>query len=81
MVPKLRCRVLLLYGADSIYLQDCLDFASAVDKSNFALVETVHAGVLVNEEHPAELISPLQLFLTALQLEGYGLGESLQVGE
>lgn len=81
LLAKLRCRVLLLYGAEGLYEQDCLHLASAVDKSRFAMMEIVHAGVLVNEERPAELLSPLQLFLTALQLEGVGLGAALQVGE
>lgn len=80
-IPKLRCRVLLIYGEEGIYLKDCLALASHVDKSRFALVEVPSAGVLVNEERPTELLSPLQLFLTALQLEGYGLGSSLQVGQ
>ena len=80
LIKKLQCRVLLVYGAEGIYEGDCMDLSSAVDKSKFALMEIVHAGVLVNEEQPTELLSPFQLFLTALQLEGVGLGETLEVG-
>ena len=58
-----------------------MELASHVDKSKFALVEVQHAGTLVNEERPSELLSPFQLFLTSLQLEGYGIGNSCVIGE
>lgn len=82
--PELKhitCRILLVYGEQSMYQGESMELASHVDKSNFALVEVQHAGTLVNEERPSELLSPLQLFLTALQLEGYGIGSSCAIGE
>lgn len=82
--PKLKnitCRVLLLFGSQSIYMGESMELASHVDKSKFALVEVQHAGTLVNEERPTELLSPFQLFLTSLQLEGYGIGNSYVIGE
>jgi pimeloyl-ACP methyl ester carboxylesterase len=80
-VGRLRCRLLLVYGAEGIYAGDALALGAAADKGRFALVEVPGAGVLVGEERAGELVSPLQLFLTNLQLDGYGLGASLQVGE
>lgn len=79
-IEGLKCRVLLLYGTDSPYCSDSLDFASKIDKSRFALVEFMHAGTLLTQERPAELLSPIQLFLTSLQMEGIGLGAGL-IGE
>lgn len=82
--PKLKqitCRILLVYGSQSIYMGESMELASHVDKSKFALVEVQHAGTLVNEERPSELLSPFQLFLTSLQLEGYGIGNSCVIGE
>lgn len=80
LLKQLRCRVLLLYGSQALYESDSLALAAGVDKTRFALVELPATGVLVNEERPAELLSPLQLFLTALQLEGFGLGAAAEVG-
>lgn len=81
LLHNISCRVLLVYGAQGMYQSDCLELASSVNKSRFALVEIDRAGVLVNEERPMDLLSPFQLFLTALQLEGFGLGLSLEVGQ
>ena len=81
-VKKLtKCRVLLIYGAEGLYENDCMELSNSIDKTRFALLEVQHAGVLVNEERPTEMLSPLQLFLTALQLEGIGLGATLEVGQ
>ena len=80
-LKNISCRMLLIFGAQAIYQGECMELATMVDKTKLALVEIDHAGVLVNEERPMDLLSPLQLFLTALQLEGYGLGESLTVGQ
>lgn len=80
LVKKLKCRVLLIYGAEGLYENDCMEISNVIDKSRFALLEVLHAGVLVNEERPTEMLSPLQLFLTALQLEGIGLGFAGEVG-
>jgi hypothetical protein len=71
----------LVYGSQALYYGDCEEFAAACDKSSLSIIEIPHAGVLVNEEHPTELISPLQLFLTALQIQGIGLCDSGIVGE
>jgi len=79
MLKQLRCRVLLLYGTQALYQSDCMALAAAVDKSRLAMVD-VSGGVLLTEERPGDLLSPLQLFLTALQLEGFGMGPSLEVG-
>jgi pimeloyl-ACP methyl ester carboxylesterase len=79
-VKKVKCRVLLVYGAEGIYENDCMEISNAIDKTRFALLEVQHAGVLVNEEKPTEMLSSLQLFLTALQLEGIGLGAGGEVG-
>jgi len=81
LLKQVNCRVLLVFGAQGLYQGDSMEFASSIDKSKFALVEIEHAGTLVNEEKTAELLSPFQLFLTALQLEGYGLGKALEVGQ
>jgi len=81
LLKQIKCRVLLIFGAQSIYHGESMEVASHVDKSKFALVEIDRAGVLVNEERPADLLSPFQLFLTALQLEGYGIGSGAIVGE
>jgi pimeloyl-ACP methyl ester carboxylesterase len=81
ILKDIPCRILLVFGDQSIYQGESMELATHVDKTKFALVEVRHAGTLVNEEHPAELLSPLQLFLTALQLEGYGLGSSTMVGQ
>lgn len=79
-VKKLKCRVLLVYGAEGLYEKDCMEMSIAIDKTRFAILEVPQAGVLVNEEKPTEMLSPLQLFLTALQLEGVGLGFAGEVG-
>ena len=80
LVKKIKCRVLMIYGAEGIYEGDCMELSAAINKSKFALLEVQYAGVLVNEEKPTELLSPVQLFLTALQLEGVGLGSTFEVG-
>lgn len=41
----------------------------------------MQAGVFANEERPQELVGMIESFLVALQLEGYGLGPGLVVGE
>lgn len=79
-VKILKCRVLMVYGAEGLYEGDCMELSAAIDKSRFALMEVQYSGVLVNEERPTELLSPVQLFLTALQLEGIGLGSTYEVG-
>lgn len=81
ILHQIACRILLIYGSQSIYQGECMELASHIDKSKFALVEVQHAGTLVNEERPSELLSPFQLFLTSLQLEGYGIGDSYVIGE
>lgn len=81
ILKEIKCRILLIFGAQSIYHGESMEVASHVDKSKFALVEIDRAGVLVNEERPGDLLSPFQLFLTALQLEGYGIGAGAMVGE
>lgn len=81
ILKQITCRILLIYGSQSIYQGESMELASHIDKSKFALVEVQHAGTLVNEERPSELLSPFQLFLTSLQLEGYGIGSSCVIGE
>ena len=81
LISHIKCRVLLLYGVDSPYYGDSLDFASKIDKSKFALVEYLHAGTLLTQERPADLLSPMKLFLTALQMEGIGLDIGSMIGE
>ena len=79
LVPHLtglRCRILLLFGDQGLYDADSLELARIVEKTRLAVIEISQAGVLINEERPLELTSPLQLFFTALQLEGVGLGET-----
>lgn len=41
----------------------------------------MQAGLLCSEEKPQEVVGVVQSFLVALQLEGYGLGPSLVVGD
>jgi hypothetical protein len=41
----------------------------------------VQAGVFAHEEKPQEMVGIVESFLVALQLEGYGLGPGMVVGE
>lgn len=41
----------------------------------------LQAGGLASEEKPQEVVGVVDSFLTALQLEGHGLGPQLRVGE
>ncbi len=41
----------------------------------------LQAGGLASEEKPQEVVGVVESFLTGLQLEGYGLGPQLRVGE
>lgn len=74
---KLKCRVLLLCGDESIYRHDCLHINTVIDRSKAAWVEIDSAGCLLTEEKPQELLSPIQLFLSGLQATGYGFGWDL----
>ena len=80
-LAQLQSRILLVFGDQGLYEADSLELASSVDKTRLAVIEVPQGGVLVNEERPLALTSPLQLFLTALQLEGIGLEDSFpQIG-
>lgn len=76
-IRKLTCRVLVLSGEESMYSSDCLHINSIIDHSNAAWVEIAECGCLATEEKAAELLSPITLFLTALQQMGYGFGWDL----
>ncbi|EFN58770.1 hypothetical protein CHLNCDRAFT_140515 [Chlorella variabilis] len=78
LVPSIRCRLLLLFGGEALHKEDCVELATRASKDRFALLE---AGVFANEERPQELVGMIESFLVALQLEGYGLGPGLVVGE
>ena len=71
-IKKLKCRVLLLTGEQSIYRNDSLHINTIIDHSNAAWVELEECGCLATEEKASELLSPITLFLTALQQTGYG---------
>jgi pimeloyl-ACP methyl ester carboxylesterase len=81
LIPQIACRLLLIYGGESLYRSDCIELATKVNKSRFAVMEVQGAGTLANEERASELPSPIELFLTALQLEGYALSGAFMVGE
>lgn len=44
-------------------------------------LSALQSGGLASEEKPQEVVGVVDSFLTALQLEGYGLGPQLRVGE
>ncbi|KAL4457872.1 hypothetical protein ABPG75_012737 [Micractinium tetrahymenae] len=77
-LPAIRCRVLLVYGEEALHRDDCLELACRARKDRLAVLE---AGGLASEEKPQEVVGVVESFLTALQLEGYGLGPQLRVGE
>lgn len=76
-VAKLRCRVLVLAGDQSIYRPDGLHMNTVLDRAHSAWVEIEGSGCLATEEKPHELLSPIQLFLRALQMNGHGLNWDL----
>ncbi|KAL4424976.1 hypothetical protein ABPG77_002861 [Micractinium sp. CCAP 211/92] len=81
MLPTLRCRVLLVYGDEALHRGDCLELACRARKDRLAVLEVAQAGGLASEEKPQEVVGVVESFLTGLQLEGYGLGSQLRVGE
>ncbi|GMH40681.1 hypothetical protein BSKO_08585 [Bryopsis sp. KO-2023] len=76
-LKKVTCRVLLLTGDQSIYRPDGLHMNTVIDRAHSAWVEIESAGCLATEEKPHELLSPIQLFLQALQMNGYGFSWDL----
>lgn len=80
-VLKLECRVLLLYGADSLYKGDSEELSRTIKKDKFSILEFPGCGTALCQEIPGQLVSPIELFLTSLQLEGVGLGRNLMIGE
>lgn len=80
-LPAVRCRLLLVYGEEALYRGDCQELACRVRKDRLAVLEVMQAGGLASEEKPQEVVGVVDSFLTALQLEGHGLGPQLRVGE
>jgi len=78
---RVKCRILLLYGRESLYCKDCEELATVVNKGRFAVMEVAGVGTAICQEAPTEVLGMIQSYLTALQLEGYGLGAGLIVGE
>jgi len=78
---RVKCRILLLYGRESLYFKDCEELATVVNKGRFAVMEVAGVGTAICQEAPTEVLGMIQSYLTALQLEGYGLGPGLIVGE
>ncbi|CAD7701741.1 unnamed protein product [Ostreobium quekettii] len=76
-VQNLKCRTLVLCGEESTYSRDCLHINTIIDHTHAAWVEIPECGILATEEKPNELLSPITLFLTALQQTGYGFGWDL----
>jgi len=76
-IQKLKCRTLVLCGEESAYRSDCLHINTIIDHTNAAWVEVPECGCLATEEKPNALLSPITLFLTALQQTGYGFGWDL----
>lgn len=76
-IKDLKCRVLILSGEQSMYRDDSLHLNTIIDHSNAAWVEIPECGCLATEEKANELLSPITLFLTALQQMGYGFGWDL----
>lgn len=80
-LPAVRCRLLLVYGDEALLREDCLELARRARKDRLAVLEVPQSGGLASEEKPQEVVGVVDSFLTALQLEGYGLGPQLRVGE
>lgn len=78
---RVKCRILLLYGRESLYYRDCEELATVVNKGRFAVMELAGVGTAICQEAPTEVLGMIQSYLIALQLEGYGLGPGLVVGE
>ncbi|PSC71573.1 pollen-specific SF21-like [Micractinium conductrix] len=80
-LPRVRCRVLLLFGREALHAADCFEAASRLRKDHFAVHEVAQAGGLCIEERPADVVGVVESFCVALQLEGFGLGPQLRVGD
>ena len=40
-LPKIRCRLLLIYGGEALYKADCIELATLVNKERFAISEVL----------------------------------------
>eukprot|EP00193_Tetraselmis_chui_P015683 CAMPEP_0177783706 /NCGR_PEP_ID=MMETSP0491_2-20121128/19269_1 /TAXON_ID=63592 /ORGANISM="Tetraselmis chuii, Strain PLY429" /LENGTH=315 /DNA_ID=CAMNT_0019304341 /DNA_START=116 /DNA_END=1063 /DNA_ORIENTATION=- len=72
LVPKIRCKTMVLSGYDSAFEKDSLQLNSLLKQGVGSWVEIDEAGALVTEERPQLLLQSIQLFLQGLQQLGHG---------
>ena len=44
LLPRLRCRLLLVYGGEALHQADCVELATLVNKGRFAVMEVPLVG-------------------------------------
>ena len=44
LLPRLRCRLLLVYGGEALHQADCVELATRVNKARFAVMEVPQVG-------------------------------------
>lgn len=47
LLPRLRCRLLLVYGGEALHQADCVELATLVNKGRFAVMEVPQVGALI----------------------------------
>ena len=70
---RVKCRVLLIIGAQSIYYGESMELAQCLDKSRLSVFEVEQAGTWANQERVGSLLGVIDRFLVGLQQDGYGL--------
>ena len=70
---RVKCRVLLIVGAQSIYYGESMELAQRLDKSRLSVFEVEQVGTWVNQERVGSLLGVIDGFLVGLQQDGYGL--------
>ena len=70
---RIKCRVLLIVGAQSIYYGESMELAQRLDKSRLSIFEVERSGTWANQESVGSILGVIDTFLVGLQQEGYGL--------
>mmetsp|Transcript_4836 Transcript_4836/g.13989 ORF Transcript_4836/g.13989 Transcript_4836/m.13989 type:complete len:296 (-) Transcript_4836:35-922(-) len=70
---RVKCRVLLIVGAQSIYYGESMELAQSLDKARLSVFEVEQAGTWVNQERVGSMLGVIDRFLVGLQQDGYGL--------
>ena len=70
---RVKCRVLLIVGAQSIYYGESMELAQSLDKARLSVFEVEQAGTWVNQEQVGSMLGVIDRFLVGLQQDGYGL--------